>query len=459
MKHNTQVLVLGGGPGGYVAAIRCAQLGLDTILVEANDLGGTCLNRGCIPSKALIHVAEQYQLVARIAESGNVGITLDSPPHLDLRAAMTWKDSVVTRLNAGVVTLLQRAKVQVLRGHGVLTDAKTCRVTNDDGEHSISAEHVILATGSVPVELPHLPFGGRVISSTNALSLTTLPEKLLVVGAGYIGLELGMAFAKLGCAVTVVESQDRILPNYDERLTEPVRRSLDRLRVTVHLSSHAEAVTADGLQIRDSHGARVQLQADYVVVAVGRRALTTGWGRENAAIELDGPFVRTDERCATSTRNVWAIGDLVGEPMLAHKASAQGERVAEIIAGQRRRFDPMVIPAVCFTDPEIVTVGAGPDAPGTLSSIFPFAANGRALSMEAGNDGGFVRIIARRDDHRILGVQAVGKQVSELSNAFVQGIEGGWVLEDVADVVHAHPTLGEAFHEAALRALGHAIHV
>jgi dihydrolipoamide dehydrogenase len=459
----TKVLVVGGGPGGYVAAIRAAQLGLQTILVEADRLGGTCLIRGCIPSKALIHAASLYAEMAQTADLGRFGIHLKSRPQLDFAETLEWKDGVVDKLNAGVAGLLNRGKVAVLSGWASFTDAKTCTVACAEGPIEVSAEHVILATGSVPVELPALPFGGPVISSTEALALSQLPKRLVVVGAGYIGLELGIAYAKLGSEVSIVELQDRILPLYDRKLVEPVRRWLERNGVTLHLGAQALGHDGNALAIETAGGERLSLPADRVLITVGRRPNTMGWGLEETGVAMNGPFVKVDDRCATSTTNVWAIGDLVGEPMLAHKASAQGEMVAEIIAGAHRRFDPIAIAAVCFTEPEIVSVGIGPDeAPGgeeLVTGQFPFQANGRALSMDAGADGGFVRVVARKSDHRILGIQAVGRHVSELSAQFATLMEMGAVIEDVAGVIHVHPTLSEAVHESALKALGHAIHI
>ncbi len=457
-KLTPQVLVIGGGPGGYVAAIRAGQLGLDTVLVEADRLGGTCLIRGCIPSKAMIHAAEAFAGMSEAAQAPHYGISLAQAPELDLAQTVAWKDSVVARLNGGVAGLLKRAKVRVVTGWARFTDAKSCEVETANGTLSIRAEHVILATGSVPVELPFLPFGGKVISSTEALSLDQLPRILVIVGAGYIGLELGSAFARFGSEVTIVEAEDRILPQYDAKLVEPVRRWFDQHGVKLLLGAKAVGEGRAGLIVRTADGDELELPADRILVTVGRKPSTEGWGLEEMAVAMDGKFVSVDEQCATAMRNVWAIGDLVGEPMLAHKASAQGEMVAEIIAGKRRRFDPVAIPAVCFTEPEIVTVGAGPETPDTITAMFPFAANGRALSMGAGDSGGFVRVVASKQSHRIVGIQAVGSHVSELSAAFAQAVETGLVLEDVAGIIYAHPTLGEAFHEAALSALGHAIH-
>lgn len=461
-RIRTKLLVIGGGPGGYVAAIRAGQLGVDTVLVDTDRLGGTCLIRGCIPSKALIHAAGAYAEMTAAAATPRFGISLSSAPSLDFGATMRWKDGIVDTLNGGVGALLTRAKVRVVAGWATFGDAKTCSVVTAAGPVEISAEHVILATGSLPVELPFLPFGGKVISSTEALTLTQVPKRLVVVGGGYIGLELGIAYAKLGSNVAVVEAEQRILPHYDAKLVEPVRRWLERNGVALHLGAKAIGQQGDGLAVETNAGERLTLPADRILVTVGRRPNTGGWGLDRMALAMDGGFVRVDDRCATESANVWAIGDLVGEPMLAHKASAQGEMVAEIIAGKRRRFDPVAIAAVCFTEPEIVSVGIAPDAvPDGVEAIvgqFPFQANGRALSMDAGGEGGFVRIVARKSDHRILGIQGVGRHISELAGEFATLMEMGAVLEDVAGTIHVHPTLGEAVHESALKALGHAIH-
>jgi len=460
-KISTKVLIIGGGPGGYVAGIRCGQLGLDTVLVEAAKLGGTCLNIGCIPSKAIIHVAAEYEAMAHAASKPLNGISLSAAPKIDFTETVKWKDAITKRLNTGVSGLLKRSKVKVIEGWATFTDGKTCTVKTKDGEQVITAEHVILANGSVPVELPFLKFGGKVISSTEALSLPAVPKKLVVVGAGYIGLELGIAFRKLGSEVTIVEALDRILPLYDAPLVQPVAKWLEKNGVTVHLGAKATGAGKTGLNVELKDGSKLDLPADNILVTVGRKPLTEGWGLENMAVDMAGRFVKVDGQCRTSMKNVWAVGDLVGEPMLEHKAAAQGDMVAEIIAGHSREFDHNYIPAVCFTEPEIVSAGMSPHEAGedTITAMFPFMANGRALSMDAGDNGGFVRIIARKSDHKVLGIQAVGAHVSELSNEFSLAISMGAVLEDIAGTIHVHPTLGEAFHESALRALGHAIHI
>lgn len=460
----TQVLVIGGGPGGYVAAIRAGQLGLKTTLVEADKLGGTCLIRGCIPSKAMIHVASKLEDMLAHVGQGHLGIRLSAMPEFDLGYAKQWKDGIVERLNTGVAGLLKKAKVEVVHGWASFSDAKHCSVETADGPVKIQAEHVILANGSVAAGLPHLPFSERVLSSTEALDLVQVPQSLAVVGAGYIGLELGIAFAKMGSKVSFVEAQDRILPLYDREMVRPIEQWLKRHDIAVHLGTKASAISATHLDAVDADGQALQVEAEKVLVTVGRRPSTRGWGLEHMHVDMDGAFVKVDEQCRTSMKGVYAIGDLVGEPMLAHKASAQGEMVAEIIAGQRRAFEPRAIPAVCFTEPEIVGVGMSPDeakAAGikVKTGKFPFMANGRSLAMEAGADGGFVRVTARADNHLVLGVHAVGRHVSELSGEFVHALEMGATLEDISGTIHVHPTMTEGFHEAALSALGHAIHV
>jgi dihydrolipoamide dehydrogenase len=459
-----RVLVVGGGMGGYVAAIRASQLGIDAALVEKDRLGGTCLIRGCIPSKALIYAADRFAGVADAVGGNALGITLEQP-RLDLGRTVQWKDGIVDRLNKGVTGLLDRAKVRVVQGWAVFSDAKTCRVETTGGAIDITAEHVVLAAGSEPVPLAGLPFGGKVISSTEALSLTELPQRLAVIGAGYIGLELGIAFRKLGAAVTIIEAADRILPRYDEALTRPVRRWLQRNGVELQLGARVSGLDGAGkLAVETAAGKEVAVEADKILVTVGRRPLTAGWGLEEMGLDMAGPFVKVDDQCRTAMRNVWAVGDLVGEPMLAHKAAAQGAMVAEIIGGERRHFDPSSVAAICFTEPEIVSAGLSPAeaaASGAeiITAQFPFAASGRALTLEAGGDGRFVRIVARKDDHRILGIQAVGHHVAELAGEFAHALAMGAVLEDVAHTIHVHPTLGEAFGEAALVGLGHGLHV
>ena len=471
--RSTTLLVLGGGPGGYVAAIRAAQLGIATTLVEGDKLGGTCLNIGCIPSKALIHAAEQFEQACRYAQDSSHGNLPRSPlgirvesPRIDLAQTVRWKDGIVTKLTNGVASLLKKNGAQVISGWARIVDGKTVEVTSGAGQEPLRVvcEHLLLAPGSLPLALPAMPFGGRVISSTEALAPPVLTKRLVVIGAGYIGLELGTAYRKFGAEVAVVEALDRVLPAYDEALAKPVAASLRRLGVQLHLGCTVQGLNASGdaVRIRNAQGEESALPADQVLVSIGRRPRTEDSGMHTLMLDMNGRAVRIDEQCRTSMRDVWAIGDLTGEPMLAHRAMAQGEMVAEIVAGRRRRFAPAAIPAVCFTNPEVVVVGRTPDDAARdgldcISALFPFSANGRAMTLESNE--GFVRVVARRDNHLIVGWQAVGRGVSELSTAFSHSIEMGARLEDTAGTIHAHPTLGEAVQEAALRALGHAIHI
>ena len=453
---NTTLLIIGGGPGGYVTAIRAGQLGISTILVEGQSLGGTCLNIGCIPSKALIHVAEQFHQTQHHNQHSALGISV-SAPTLDIGKSVEWKDGIVDRLTTGVAALLKKNKVQVIHGWAKVIDGKTVEV----GDTRIQCEHLVLATGSTSVNLPILPIGGPIISSTEALAPKAVPKRLVVVGGGYIGLELGIAYRKLGAEVSVVEAQDRILPAYDAELTQPVHEALKQLGVKLYLK-HSVLGFDGTLQVRDPNGDTLNLETDQVLVAVGRKPNTQGWNLEALNLDMNGSAIKIDNRCQTSMRNVYAIGDLSGEPMLAHRAMAQGEMVAELISGKHREFNPTAIAAVCFTDPELVVVGQTPveaKAAGLdcIVSSFPFAANGRAMTLES--KSGFVRVVARRDNHVIVGWQAVGAGVSELSTAFAQSLEMGARLEDIGGTIHAHPTLGEAVQEAALRALGHALHL
>jgi dihydrolipoamide dehydrogenase len=462
-----KVLVVGGGPGGYVCAIRAGQLGLDVVLVEQGGLngglGGTCLNVGCIPSKAVIHAADAYHNAVRQAMSEPFGLRVERPT-IDLARTIEWKDGIVGRLTSGVGMLLKRHSVKIVHGRADMVDGKTCRVETDTGPQVITAEHVVLATGSEAATLPTLPFGGKVISSTEALSLRAVPERLAVIGAGYIGLELGTAFAKLGARVTVIEAEERILPGYDVELARPVARRLQALGVEVLTRARAAGLADEGdaVLVEQGRAPKRSIPADRILVATGRRAKLAGFGLERLDLSMNGAFVQIDDRCATSMRNVWAVGDITGEPMLAHRAMAQGVVVAEVIAGHRRVFDAAVIPAVCFTDPEVVTVGLTPEEARQAGrevhvGTFPFQANGRALTL--GAEDGFVRVTARADNHLVLGIAAVGTGVSELAGSFSLALEMGARLEDVGGTIHAHPTLGEAFHEASLRGLGEALHI
>lgn len=452
-----KVLVIGAGPGGYVCAIRAGQLGLDTIVVEADRPGGTCLNVGCIPSKALIHAADEYYKLRMFAEHAPLGITAGSPS-IQISDTRSWMAGIVTRLNQGVGALIKKAGVRTVIGMARFLDGKTVAVKTDAGEQRIRAETVVIATGSAPVELASLPFGGDILSSTEALSPSSIPKTFAVVGGGYIGLEIGTAYAKLGAKVTVVEAADRVLSQYDAALTAPVVKRLAALGIDVRTSSKAQSFENGQLAIEGGD----PVEADKVLVAVGRRPRTNRIGIEDLDLTMNGAFIKVDEQCRTSMRGVYAIGDVTGEPMLAHRAMAQGEIAAHVIAGKDHEWDKRAMPAVCFTDPEIVTVGLSPDEAAAAghdatSSQFPFGANGRAMTTE--REDGFIRVVARKDNGVLLGIQAVGEEISELSSSFSIAIEMGARLEDIAAIVHAHPTRSEAFQEAALKGLGLDLHM
>jgi len=456
-------LVIGAGPGGYVAAIRAGQLGLDVIIVEREYWGGTCLNVGCIPSKAIIHVADEYDKVQGFAKKSTLGIELKSP-RLDLKKSMAWKDNIVSQLTGGVSGLLKKAGVRSVKGTARFLDGKTVEVQGADGPQIVRAEKIIIATGSISTELAHIPFGGDVLSSTQALELSEVPKTLSIIGAGYIGMELGMAFAKLGSKVSIIEMSDRILPSFDALLTAPINKRLKALGVELFLGAKASGFNnkSNTLMLDLSSGKQHALPSDKVLVTVGRKPALHALELDNLLIDMDGDFIKINDRCRTSMSGIYAIGDVTGNPMLAHRAMAQGEMVAEILAGEKRVWDKAAIPAVCFTDPEIVTTGLSEDeaiAAGHSVKVesFPFMANGRAKTMEANE--GFVRLVARAEDHLILGVQAVGQGVSELSSYFAFMCEMGARVEDVAGTIHAHPTLGEAVQESALKTLGAALHI
>ena len=468
-----QVLVIGAGPGGYVAAIRAAQLGLSTIIVEGDKAGGTCLIRGCIPSKAMIHAAQRFHDLAKHAtKDGHMGITIPNPAELSMVNMIGWKDKIVDKLNKGVEHLLKSSGAELITGWAEFQDAKTVKIGSGKNALIIEGENVILANGSVPVELPFMKFDDDVISSKDALSLEKLPQHLVIVGGGYIGLELGVTYRMLGSDVTIVEAMDSILPIFDKELRRPLELFIKKNKIKVHTSVYAKGkeVTKDGrvkllyVAKDDQEGTTPkEILADKILVTVGRKPNSESLIPTGVALDELG-FVKVDERCQTNMKGVYAIGDVCNSgEMLAHVASYQGEMVSEIIAGKKRIYDPVAVPAIVFTEPEIVSVGLSPNEAKeaghpVIVGKFPLAANGRSLTQEAEKTGGFVRVCAREDDHRILGIQAVGTHVSELVGEWTLALEMGALLEDVAGTIHAHPTMTEMTHEAVLATLGHAIH-
>ncbi len=457
------LVVIGGGPGGYVAAIRAAQLGLRTALIDDNPvLGGTCLRVGCIPSKALLESSELYWQAGHGFGDHGIGV---GGLELDLERMMARKDAIVEQLTGGIGMLMKKNKVEVIAGRGRLLGTGKVEVTGTDGSRELSAGHVILAMGSVPVELPNLPFDGRrVISSTEALELDKVPKRLLVVGAGAIGLEMGSVWARLGAEVTVVELLPQIVPFADRQLAQALQRELEGQGLAFKLSSRVTGakVTSRTVTVTvQSEDGSETLKADRVLVAVGRRPNTRGQGLEEAGVELDERgFVRVDSY-RTSVDDVWAIGDLAPGPMLAHKASEEGVAVAERIAGQPGAFDASTVPNVVYTSPELATVGRTEEELKQAeipyrTGRFHFRANGRAKAL--GEEAGMVKVLAHRDTDRILGVHMLGPRVSELIAEAVVAMEFAASSEDLARIIHAHPTLSEVVHEAALAVDRRAIH-
>ncbi|MBE3563750.1 MAG: dihydrolipoyl dehydrogenase [Hydrogenibacillus schlegelii] len=464
---DADVVVIGGGPGGYVAAIRAARLGRKVTLIEREALGGVCLNVGCIPSKALIAVAHD---VRRLREGAAFGLAARELS-LDFPRLMAWKADVVRTLTGGVEKLLRGNGVEIVRGEAFFRGPREIRVIEAGGEAiNYRFRAAIVATGSRPIELPGFPFGGlagRILSSTEALSLPALPERLVVIGGGYIGVELGQAYARLGSRVTIVEGAERILPAFEADLVRPVKRRLQADGVTVLEGARALGAEAgpEGVrvQVETAEGERT-LTADTVLVTVGRRPNTDDLGLEAAGVRVDGRgLVAVDRRMATSVDGIYAIGDVVPGPALAHKASAEGKVAAEAIAGVAgAEADFRAVPTVVYSDPEVAAVGmtaAEAEAAGHRVKVgtFPLAASGRALTL--GEKEGFVRLIGDAETGALLGAQAVGPGASELIAELALAVEMGAQVEDLALTVHAHPTLSEAVMEAADVFLGKPVHV
>lgn len=455
-------LVVGAGPGGYVAAIRAAQLGQKVTIVDKAALGGTCLNVGCIPSKALIqagHLADQAK--------GNeeMGITTEKV-NVDFAKVQAWKDGVVSRLTSGVESLLKGNKVDIVKGEVYFVDNNSVRVMDEDNSQTYKFNNCIIATGSTPIEIPSFPFSDRVLDSTGALSLEELPESIVVIGGGYIGTELGSAYANFGTKVTIIEGEKDILSTFDKSMTNVVKRRLKSKDVDIVTDAMAKSVeeSADGVKVTyEAAGKEETIEADYVLVTVGRSPNTSEMGLEQAGVELDDRgLVKIDKQCRTSVPNIYAIGDIVEGLPLAHKASYEGKVAAEAISGQKSEIDYIGMPSVVFSNPEMASVGytekeakdAGIDV---KVAKFPFAANGRALSMN--ETDGALTLVTRKEDGLVIGGQIVGANASDMIAEIGLAIEAGMTAEDIALTVHAHPTLGEITMEAAEVALGTPIHM
>jgi len=459
--EEVDVLVVGAGPGGYVAAIRAAQLGKSVTIVDKAELGGVCLNRGCIPSKALISAAHHYESAKEQPFPG-----IQTTAKLDFGKVAEWKQTVVDKMTGGVKSLLKGNKVTVMAGEVFFTGPNEVRVVTEYEGKKLHFQDCILATGSRSIELRALPYSKRVLSSTEALLLTEVPERLAVVGGGYIGIELGQAFAKFGSKVTIIEGTDSILPTFDAQLTRLVARNLKKYDVEVITEAMAQSVKEDAKGVTLTYKVKDEektVAADYVLVTVGRRPNTDEIGLDSAKVTLtDKGMVEVDQQGRTSNPHIYAIGDIVAGAALAHKASYEGKVAAEAIAGQTSVVDYRCMPAVVFSDPEIGSVGlTEAEAKEQYDSLaigrFPYAANGRATALNATD--GFVRLIADKASGLLVGAQVIGTEASNLVAELGLAIEMSATLEDVALTIHAHPTLGEMVMEAAEVALGSPIHV
>ena len=461
--NHYEAVVIGAGPGGYAAAIRLGQLGKKTLIVEKEAIGGTCLNFGCVPSKALISAADLYH---KLDHSGSMGISVKGKS-IDFAKTQEWKGEVVDKLTGGVAQLLKGNKVDTLEGTARFQDGHSIVVDTGEGEEKVTFDHAVIATGSRPFFLEGFePDGEVVVGSRQALDFTEVPEKLLVIGGGYIGLELGIAYAKLGTQVTVVEMMDSLLPGSPKRLAKMVERSCKKLEMDIHLKTKAKSLEKGKkkatLTAEDKEGEEKTFEADRVLVTIGRKPNTDGLDLQAAGLETDGKgFISVDPQRRTKVDHIFAIGDVAGEPMLAHKASKEAVVAAEVIAGEAAEYDHRAVPAVIFTEPEIAYAGLSEDEAKeqgheVVKGRFPFQANGRALALD--ETDGWVEVIGDADSGILLGVQIVGPEASDLISEACLALEMGARLEDVGYTMHPHPTLGEAVMEAAEGALGKAIH-
>ena len=464
IEQGTEVAVIGGGPGGYAAAFRAADLGLEVTLIESADaLGGECLHHGCIPSKALLTATH---LLDEITAAHVMGIRAQQVS-IDPNALGQWKGKILEQLAKGLTQLAERRGVEVIHGKATFTGSRRLRISNA-GTSSLSFKHAIIATGSHPVSPPGIEIDGeRVMTSREAMLVREVPERLLVVGGGYIGLELGSVYARLGSRVSVVEMTDQLLPGIDPDLVQVVQRALQKRGVEMHLRAKVSELRHEGDRVRISvtpeQGQGMTLEADRVLVAVGRRPNTDDLGLERTKVQRDARgIIQVDAQRRTADAHIYAVGDVTGEPMLAHKAAREGKVAAEVIAGEPAAFDNVTVPAVVFTDPEIDFCGLSEEqarAAGYRVKVgkFPFRALGRALTLN--HPEGFVKVIADAERELLLGVRMVGPGVSDLISEAVLGLEMGAQLEDLAVSIHPHPTLPEALAEAAEVALQRAIHV
>ncbi|MEH7086443.1 dihydrolipoyl dehydrogenase [Neobacillus drentensis] len=460
----TDTIVIGAGPGGYVAAIRAAQLGQKVTIVEKEYLGGVCCNVGCIPSKALIAAGHRYETAKH---SDAYGITAENVK-VDFSKVQEWKASVVKKLTDGVEGLLKGNKVKIVRGEAFFVDSNSLRVMGETNAQTYNFKNAIIATGSRSIELPTFKYTKRVLNSTGALSLNEIPEKIVVIGGGVIGIELGGAYANFGTQVTILEGADEILGGvgFEKQMSAVVKKSMKKKGVEFYTKAMAKGVeeTENGVTVTfEVKGEEKKIDADYVFVMVGRRPNTDEIGLEQAGVKMtDRGLIEIDKKCRTNVPNIYAIGDVVPGPQLAHKAFYEAKIAAEAIAGHPSEIDYIGIPAVVFSDPELATVGyteqqAKDEGIEVVAGKFPYAGNGRALSIDSTD--GFVKLVTRKEDGLVIGAQVAGANASDIISELGLAVETGMTAEDIAMTIHAHPTLGEMTMEASEVALGTPIHI
>jgi dihydrolipoamide dehydrogenase len=460
MDNHVTNLVMGAGFGGYVAAIRLRQLGQEVLLVENEFLGGVCLNLGCIPSKTIVRAAKLLKEIRRVRDFG----IETSQPKVDLQRLQAWKTSVVDKLRSGVAYLCKGNNVNLVYGEARFQGPHQVEVRTQHEVSTFAADNIIIATGSRPIELPSFKFDGNfIISTTEALSLSEVPKNFVIIGGGVSGLELGMAYAQFGSHVTIIEMLDQLLPGVDTELVKVVERNLRKLGVQTYLKARAKWARNGKVTAQLADGEEIAISADKVMVTVGRRPNSDQIGLENTGVKTDASgFIQVNSQMQTNVPGIYAIGDVVGQPLLAHKASKQGIVAAEVICGQASAADFKAIPGAIWTDPEIATVGlteaeARKQGYDPIVGKFPFTALGRAMAV--GETEGFIKVVARRESEQILGVHMVGTDVTDLISEAALAIEMGATLDDLALTIHPHPTLPEALMEASEAAKGKAIHI